>query len=366
MIPHRSITKVLLVGEYSEGGMTWNCLETLRTLGYQVAPFVTTTRTSSILPQRMSSLISRITDTFINKKLIAQVKNYNPDLIFLFKAHNITPRTLAYLKKTTSARIINWYPDNPFTVWNGNSHTNILASLPIYDAFVIWSQMLINPLKSAGCKKAIYAPFGYHAPLLEQVIPYTDEDVARFTCDVSFIGTWDINRQQWLEQLVQHMPQLNFALWGNDWDSKLPETSPLRAYLRGPAQYNQNMVKIVRLSRISLNFIREQNITSHNMRTIEIPACGGFQLTQRTYEQAEFLFAEGKTIACFSTIDELVTKITYYLNNPDERQKIATTSTHQAQQYRLSDVMQNILERLEQPAGQFYASETDQNMQSSL
>lgn len=68
--------------------------------------------------------------------------------------------------------------------------------------------------------------------------------------------------------------------------------------------------------------MRKQNIESHNMRTFEVPGCGSFLLTERTKEQAEF-FVEGKEIECFGDLSELVKKIEYFLEKPEQRLAVA-------------------------------------------
>ena len=50
--------------------------------------------------------------------------------------------------------------------------------------------------------------------------------------------------------------------------------------------------------RVQLNLFRQYNEGSHNMRTFEIPAVGGIQLTEYSTEQADF-FKEGEEIFSF-------------------------------------------------------------------
>ncbi|GFP28360.1 CgeB family protein, partial [Candidatus Hakubella thermalkaliphila] len=108
---------------------------------------------------------------------------------------------------------------------------------------------------------------------------------------------------------------------GKSWEN-LRRNSPLRKFVRSNAKYGETMSKIYRSSRIVLNFIRKQNGDAHNMRTFEVPACGGFMLATRTKEQTEF-FREGEEADFFSSPEELRTKIKYYLSNPDLRTAIA-------------------------------------------
>jgi spore maturation protein CgeB len=58
------------------------------------------------------------------------------------------------------------------------------------------------------------------------------------------------------------------------------------------------------------------------MRTFEIPACHAFMLAERTHEHLE-LFREGIEMACFSSPEELVDQVRYYLTHESERLQIA-------------------------------------------
>jgi len=73
---------------------------------------------------------------------------------------------------------------------------------------------------------------------------------------------------------------------------------------------------------ICLNPIDPTNFPSHNQRCFEVPACGAFSLVSRTEEVVE-LFREDETIACFDGEEELVQKVRYYRERPEERERIA-------------------------------------------
>lgn len=338
------IKKILLVSEYSPGALAWNCLRTLSQLGYEVTPFscVCRTTTSHAHTSKLGTLLKKLDSIVVNKRFLRAVARHKPDLIFCIKAETITYKSLRAAKTIHPAQLVNWYPDNPFTLWNGNSNAEVLKSLPLYDSFAIWSDMLIEPLQSAGCAHVQYTPFGYDAELYHKNITLSDAEKARYMHDVSFIGSWDTDRQWWLDQLVARMPNIDLAIWGNGWNDCLPANSALRKFVH-PALINEDMIKALRCSAISLNFLRRQNMTAHNMRTIEIPAAGGFQLAQRSTEHAELLFQEHENIACFATPTELIEKVRYYLAHTQDRDRIKAAAHQRVQQYQLSQVLAQLI-----------------------
>ena len=86
--------------------------------------------------------------------------------------------------------------------------------------------------------------------------------------------------------------------------------------------YGEDMSKVLNSSKISLNILRKQNKSSHNMRTFEAPACGAFVLAEKSDEQLEF-FEEDKEAVYFSSPKELREKVVYYLKHEEERKNIA-------------------------------------------
>jgi spore maturation protein CgeB len=92
---------------------------------------------------------------------------------------------------------------------------------------------------------------------------------------------------------------------------------------KGKAVYGEEISKLFAVSKIHLNFLREQNKDSNNVRTFEIPGFGGFLLTQRSREQSEELYVEGEEIVCFDSVEELNEKARYYLDHDAERLAIA-------------------------------------------
>lgn len=333
----KPLSKILLVGAFSDNPAIYTYALSFNTalqkLGYQVDTF---NYRNKIFP----GPLARFDHMAINKALIKKVTAAKPDLIFMVKAESITAATLAFIKKNLCHNIINFYPDNPFALWNGNSNHEVLTSLPLLTCFLSWSQMLIPSLQSAGCANVCSFPFAYDEEIFSPTQNTIALDEKKYRYDVCFVGTWEPMREQWLNELVTRMPNITLAIWGNDWHKKC-HSAKLTKSIRGDAIYNDEMIQAFQASKIVLNFIRVQNMTSHNMRTFEVPASNTFLLTQYTDEQAEGYFKAGDSIACFVDADDLASKVAFYLHNQDARRAITQKGFEQAQNFTLTKQLKN-------------------------
>jgi hypothetical protein len=316
--------------------------------------------------------VNKLNNLLINFFLILKVIKFKPNIIFFIKAENIYSKTLKFIKKYSEHTclkagkftgdicssqdqptenitlqgpiLINFYPDNPFVFWNNNSNKNILLSLPIYNFFLIWAESLIPVLNAAGAQKVYYFPFAYDNTIFSKELLLKAQKDKTYLSDVCFIGTWDPEREYFLSYIHEQLPSITLAIWGNHWKKNISNNSNLIGCLRGDAIYHDKIIKAFRNSKIILNFIRKQNIDAHNMRTLEVPACGIFLLTQRTKDQAEKLFKEGESIECFSTPQELKEKIVFYLAHDNKRDIIANKSFTQAQKFNFNIIIKKFLE----------------------
>lgn len=319
--------KLLLVGYFPEDSSVYayaqSFIAPFKKLGFDVQIFNYRKKYCSILNNQL-----------INHNLIRTAQLLRPDVIFFLKAETITASTIKTLKHVSSPIILYFYPDSPFSLWNDNATPHLLHAMPMIDHFLIWTHDLTPALISAGCKQVVYFPFAFDDKVFYP-IEITDQEKKHYLYDVCFVGTWEPERERWLTQLCKTLPTLNLAIWGNDWAKHITSDSPLATKIKGQAIYGLQLQHIFAQSKIVLNFIRQQNIQAHNMRTFEVPACKAFLLTQWTHDQAHILFKEGESIACFSTIHDLSHKIRYYLEHESERKIIAHNGFVCAQSYTL-------------------------------
>jgi spore maturation protein CgeB len=112
-------------------------------------------------------------------------------------------------------------------------------------------------------------------------------------------------------------------LFGNFkyWERYLPGSVYKKLAPISPV-FEEGYNAIVTNSKICLGFLNSGNNDQYTRRAFEIPACKGFLLAQRT-QTMQKLYAEGKEAEYFSSKEELVSKIKYYLSNEEKRLKIA-------------------------------------------
>ncbi len=347
--------KVLIVGKFSTDPNIYtyasSFYKTFQLLGYETAQV----DCSPVGPFQNTPVINKIALPLaiagINKTILAAVKQHSPSLVFILKGQHITPRTIAAIK-SAGARVVNFYPDNPYALWNGNSTESILKSLPLFDCFLSWSPILTPALLASGSPHVCSFPFAYDDTIYNDkqkphILSSSKDNAQRAReneqIDICFIGTWEPEREAFLEQAIMRLPNVTFGIWGNGWHEHAT-SSHIKKHLMGKAIYADAMIDIYKKSKIILNLLRAQNAHAHNMRTFEVPATKSFLLTERTDQQSKLFFQEDYSIACFEGIDELVEKINTYLHDTQARETMSERSFVAAQHYTLQKQLHHYLE----------------------
>lgn len=90
----------------------------------------------------------------------------------------------------------------------------------------------------------------------------------------------------------------------------------------GYADYYADMPYIFYNSKININITSKTIRSGIPLRVFDILSCGGFCITNYQREISEF-FDDGKDIVMYSDIDDLCSKVRYYLEHDEERNEIA-------------------------------------------
>ena len=136
--------------------------------------------------------------------------------------------------------------------------------------------------------------------------------------DVGFFGQHYGERNYWLNVIIKHCKKQNYRyFFPSGHGSKLPWTfDDINNF------YNQTKINMSFAPKSILGRIV-------NLRTFEINMTGNFQLMQYTPCVEEY-FEIDKEIVCWKNKKDLLEKITYYLENEDEREKIAKNGYRRA------------------------------------
>ena len=123
-----------------------------------------------------------------------------------------------------------------------------------------------------------------------------------------------------------------------------PEGIPVR--YRGIAEYEQQMPRIFRNSKINLNITLRTIQSGLPLRIIDILGAGGFLLTNYQAELPEY-FENGKNLVWYESYEELFELVDYYLNHESQRKTIAENGHRIVkEQFSYEVLLQRILSKI--------------------
>jgi spore maturation protein CgeB len=250
--------------------------------------------------------------TGINKQIINDSQCEGYDVLWLDKILNVDDITLQKVKEINlNCKIVGYSPDDMYA--KHNQSRQFLKSLPQYDIYFTTKSYNVKELMSLGCPKVIFIPQAFdslaHCPMNVDI-----EARKKYGGPVGFIGTWEKEREVSMLNLAKS--GINIRIWGNGWENKKYYNKSL--HIEGRAIYAKEYALAICAFDINLCFLRKCNRDLHTTRSIEIPACGAFMLAERTDEH-QSLFKEGVEAEFFSSDDELLDKVKYYLAHPEKR-----------------------------------------------
>ncbi|MBC8029374.1 MAG: glycosyltransferase [Pyrinomonadaceae bacterium] len=249
------------------------------------------------------------------------VTQFKPHCLFVFKGNWVHPSLIEYCHRQTIPTV-NYYPDVSFL-----SHGSYLPrALPLYDhVFTTKSYGVDDMNQQLGITRASFLPPGFD-PELHRPVDISDEERHTYQCDVAFIGTWSPKKESLLSSLREKLPNINLKIWGCQWHKA--QSPALKTCIVGHGVIGDEYTKAICGASICLGLLSEEGRGSSSgdlitARTFQIPACATLMLHERNPEVLRY-FAEGIDAAFFGTPKELVEKVQYYLENDNERERIAT------------------------------------------
>lgn len=260
------------------------------------------------IPLPDNSSANKTIKKFINKAIESPY-----DIVWIDKGVTINRKTLTDIRKLSpNTKIVSYSPDN--MALRHNQSQNYLDCIPLYDLHFTTKSYILEDMRRLGARKIEFTNKHY-----EQTFHYprilSEDETQRLGGDVGFIGAWEKERCDSILYLAKN--GIKVKVFGEKkWNEYKTENLEI-----APGIYSEDYSKALQAFKISLCFLRKMNSDTQTCRTMEIPACGGFMLAERTTEHLE-LFTENKEAVFFANDEELLEKCCYYLNNKEERRRI--------------------------------------------
>lgn len=313
--------RILYVGDIVEGGTCRQRMKALESLGHDVTSIHTRPeqmrkREMAFAHRVLRKLYGPIDMAHANKAILSAVSQEAFDVLWLDKGLMIRPSTLQSVRKSLPRCVIAGF--SPDDMMNPNNQSRrFLAGLSSYDIYFTTKTYGVAELEALGCPKAVFMGNGYD-PQTHRPMAVSAEERLRLGGDVGFIGQWEPERAASLARLA--VSGVDVRVWGYTWERWKDVPSALR--LENKPLWSDDYAKAVCSFKINLCFLRKCNRDLQTTRSVEIPACGGFMLAERTDEHLD-LFTEGKEAEFFSSDAELLEKTKYYLTHEADRIRIA-------------------------------------------
>jgi len=325
------IKKILFIGDLNEYGRTLQRYKTLIDIGCSLVGISTVpvpwrpTVDSDLLEKITWKLKIPFDITGANKKIKKCLENEKFDVVWVEKGVTIWPTTLKFIKKIApSAKLVSCSEDDMFMKHNRTLFYD--RGLPYYDVVFTTKVYNLEELKLLGAKRTELFLDAYDEKL-HRPMELSEEDKKRFSCDVGAIGAFEEDRALKMLDLAER--GIKITVWGNgwgDWVGKHPNLIVKNEHL-----YKEDYTKAINATKINLCFLRKINRDEVTSRSVEIPACGGFMIAERTKRHLEF-FKEGEEAVFFESQEELYDLIKKYLADNEGRKKIAEAGRKRVKQ----------------------------------
>lgn len=299
----------------------------------------------------------------LQQAIIKEAERLDPDLVFfILMRDEVRKTTIETLSKRW--RTANWFADDQ---WRFENFTQNIAPKLTYPITV--DKYSLPNYRTIGCNKVILSQWAsdYNVPR---------EEAKEYKYEVSFIGGRNSVRDWYIHELCKY--GIEVSCFGAGWpmgrvsyeemknivyhskiNLNLSNSQPLDASYRSYVLF-----RILRAvfgfealvdgyfgscKRAFSGFVNiyksGKRVEQIKARNFEIPAWGGFQLTQFTLGIEDY-FIPGKEISLFSSVGELSKLIKYYLENEKEREAIQKASSIRAAEHtyklRFSAVLEEI------------------------
>lgn len=255
----------------------------------------------------------------VGPRIVAQAAWLQPDMVIAvngLKLHYSVPLTLRKIGLATAILMT----ETPYSVTERNI-------APMYDHVLTNERRAIRDQLFGNHPSVYYVAHGYNP---DMHYPHAIEP--ELACDVCFIGTGFTERKKLFDGVdwTGITKVIRGAAWAIDLDKPIEERN---AKAWDGVTDNRDTARLYRNAKMSINHFRTTTeigsgevlpstyAESLGPRAYEIPACGGFMISDY---RAELVDVFGDSVPTYKAGDsaDLERVIRYYLANPDEREAL--------------------------------------------
>lgn len=258
----------------------------------------------------------------MNEDLTQLVAYERPEAVLVYRGTHVASRTLERIRTASQQPLLIGYNnDDPFSprypswVWR-----HFRRGLPEYDLVLAYRHHNLEDFRRAGARQ-VRLWRSWFVPELNHPCEFTEDDRARFECEVVFVGHYEADHRIALLEAVARQGH-HLRVFGPDFPETL-NASHLRHLLPIHPVRGEDYNKALCGAKVALCFLSKLNRDTYTRRNFEIPATKTMMLSEYTDDLAT-LFREDVEAAFFHTSEELTQKLAFFLGNDEARKSVAT------------------------------------------
>lgn len=345
------MANILFVGDLNRYARSLQRFETLERLGHSVQGISNVPDRTLSDSNRAATLFERLTwkigfplaDNCANRDIADSIRFRHFDLVWIENAVSIRPGVLSYIRgKLPDAKILYFTEDDICVTHNRSIWQD--RALKLVDYIYTTKDHNLAPLRSSYPQAKVELTNNTYCDHVHRIPTLSLEDREIYAADVVAIGAYEDTRATMIVELARL--GIDVDVWGLGWSNlKRHEIRGLRIHDRFLCR--EEYAKATFAAKINLNFLRKINFDVITSRSVEIPACGGFMLTERSNAHSS-LFEMGVDADDFGSVSELYEKVVFYLEETELRVNAARRGYHKVTEggygmtAQLHKIMQNI------------------------
>lgn len=325
---------ILYVGWFSAGSTSLQRMNAFKRLGHDVTgvncnPFIPRPFLINRILHRIFRLglpVKRINLGRLNQKIISVAKEKTFDVLWIDKGLSVDRSSLISIKAfSPNIKICGYSPD--VMSERNNQSQRFLEHLDLYDYFFTTKRFDVECLKTMGIKSVFFIENSFDKTVHRPI----KSDSPKFKGKVGFVGSFEEPRENSMLYLAKN--GITVTVFSGDskgWSKRFRTHPNVEFYNYGlyGDEYSQALSNFT----INLCFLKHWNGDQVTTRSIEIPACRGFMIAERTKEHLA-LFVEGEEADFFGSDGELLNKVRQCLKDKNHRIKVSNASYYKVLKY---------------------------------